>query len=159
MSNTDYTCTWNLKNGKTTFSKFLIYPVMIMWNNRIPSSRFIFTSCNWVTRKLLIIPRNIDIFMLHIFYVLNLMITFGKLGVLLVFVVIFISSMKQNNTSWAYFAKLTVLYSSFSWACMNLKIQVINNSFRIEYIFHFWAKNFFVSVIHTINKRCHVQVH
>ena len=43
---------------------------MIKWNNSTPFSHFVLFSWNCVIRKLYIIPRHIDIFMLHILSVL-----------------------------------------------------------------------------------------
>ena len=47
-------------------------------------------------RKLPIIPRHVEIFMLHIFYVLNIIMTGVKIGGLLAFFVLFISSIKYR---------------------------------------------------------------
>ena len=63
-----------------------------MRNNSITLSYFIMFSCNWLTKKIPIISIQVDIFMLHKFYVLNFIMTSGKLGILLAFVVILISS-------------------------------------------------------------------
>ena len=67
-------------NGTNNFSKLWIYPVVIILNTSIPSSNFIPFRCNWVKIKIPIIPRHVEIFMLHIFYALNAITTGGKMA-------------------------------------------------------------------------------
>ena len=71
--------------------KIWIYPVMITWNNRSPSYHLRILIWNWSTRKIIIITRNVDIFMLHIFYILNVITTDVKLAIYLALVVLWIS--------------------------------------------------------------------
>ena len=80
-----YTCIWSPKKFTNLFSKLCIYPVIILWNNTIPSSHYLPFSWKWVTRKLLRIKKFVDLLMLHIFVVLNVIITHGRLGFFLVF--------------------------------------------------------------------------
>ena len=96
LINTGWTCTWSLTNITNAYTKLWINPVMIMRNNCIYSSYFEIFFGNWVPRKLLIIPSHVDIFMLRIFYFLNVIITVRKLGIFLSFVVPFIFSLNQR---------------------------------------------------------------
>ena len=76
-------------NGTNTFAKLWIYPEIIIQNNSIPSSCFELFCINWVMRKLSIIPRHVDSFMLHIFYVLNVImvvVNFSFYSILLIVV-------------------------------------------------------------------------
>ena len=95
---------------------------MIMWKNSIASSNFKLLCRNWLPRKLPIIPIHVDIFMLHIFYLLNMIMRVGILEFsccLLLFVSIVWSN---NNTHLASFDKITAWSYSFSWTYMNLNI-------------------------------------
>ena len=77
--NTGCTFTWNHTNCTKTFSKFWINSVMIMKKNIISSSRLELFCSNWVHRKLPIIPSHVYVFLLQIFYVLDVIITVGNL--------------------------------------------------------------------------------
>ena len=68
----------------------------MMQKNSIFSSRFELFFSKWVTRKLPIISRYVDVFMLHIFYILNVIMAIGKLVIFLSFVILCISSMNQR---------------------------------------------------------------
>ena len=56
--------------------------------NIIPYSCFVLLSCNWVKRKLPMISRHVDFFMLHVFYVLNVIMVGGEIVIFLEFVVL-----------------------------------------------------------------------
>ena len=86
LINTGWTCTLNPKNETDTFSDIWIQPVMITQRNIIPFYNFILLSCNWVMRKISIIPRYVEFVLLHIFYVLNMIIAGGKLVISLEFI-------------------------------------------------------------------------
>ena len=91
LSNAGWTRTWNTSNLTNTFTWFWIKPVMTMKKNNMYSSNFELLWRNWVPRILPIIPIHVDILMLHIFYVLNVIITAEKS----VIFVLCINSMKQ----------------------------------------------------------------
>ena len=110
---------------------------MIIQKNSIYSSRFKLFWINWVPRKLLIIPVYVDIFMFVIFEVLNVITTVWKLGIFLLSVALYISSMKQRQKTFSFFYKLKYSSYSFSWTFMNLnyfglsQISLGFNSFAI----------------------------
>ena len=92
-----------------------MYNLIKIQNNIIPLSNFVLFRCNWLIRKLLIIPQHVVIFMLRIF----LCIECGDNGLkkmefywcLLFF--IFILQIK-DKTRQAYLGKFTSLSSSLS---------------------------------------------
>ena len=51
------------------------------FKNSISSSRFGVFCSNWVPRKLMMIPRRVYVFMLHIFYVFNVIMAIGNFGI------------------------------------------------------------------------------
>ena len=104
-------------NSTKTFTKLWINPVMIIQKNSISSSHFKLFCRNWVPRKLPITPSRFYIFMLHIFYVLNVITKVVKFGIFCR-LLLFVSLVWINyNTCLDYFAKLTTQYYSFSWTC------------------------------------------
>ena len=122
LSNIGWTCTWNPMNEKNTWSKLWIYEVMVVWNNSIPSSHFVEFFCNWVTRKLTIISRHVDILCWKYFisWMWWLWLETLALSCHLLFFVYPVWS--KDKTFRASFAKLKTCYYSFSWTCMSLKI-------------------------------------
>ena len=105
LSRKSWTCTGDRKNDTKTFSKLWIYPVIIMLNNSITSSHLVPPSCNWVTRKLPIIPIHIEMFMLHILF-LNMIMKHGKLCIILKFLFLVFIACRKNKTHQDCFSKL-----------------------------------------------------
>ena len=121
FSNTVWTYTWNLNNGTNTFTKLWIYPLMITQNNSIPYSYIKVFCSKWVPSKLTIITSYSGFFMLHIIYVLNAIMTIGKLDIFLEFVLSVFLVRINDRIRLASFDKIIAWSSSFSWTCMNLK--------------------------------------
>ena len=119
-------------NGTNTLAKFWINSVRIMRKNSITSSHLYIFCRKLVPRKHPIIPGRVDVFMLHIIYLLNVIITAGRLGIFWCFL-FFVSWVWVNDKTWvswvwindktglAYFAKVAAWSYSFSWSCMNLQ--------------------------------------
>ena len=69
---------------------------MIMQNHSIVSPNSASFRCNWVTKKVPVIPIHVEIYMLRIFFVLYVIMTYGELCILLAFFVSLASN--KDNT-------------------------------------------------------------